>query len=96
MMRTGYTWDLSREQLFAELKRREKRRFADLGKLEIRKTGSKIRHGLGVVPNRFSIVPIVDNSMYPLAWCFYQRPDSEYLYIRPSDTGMFLISVGRE
>ena len=89
-------WDLSRERLYDEWERRQNRRFRYLGKLEIRTTGTKIRHNLGVTPNRWDIMPVEHNKMVPQIVWFYQDPDAEYLYVKSSMTGRYLISVWRE
>lgn len=81
------------QKMLEEVKRQYKRRKKNLGQIQISVNGTKIAHGLGFVPDEFNITPLMRHGSAPASWCHYQDPDAEYIYIKSSADGTFLVCV---
>jgi hypothetical protein len=66
----------------------------ELGIIEISASGTRIAHGLKTTPKWVDCIPIVHLGVVATSWCYYQKPDANYLYIQASATGRFLVTVG--
>jgi hypothetical protein len=86
-------WDINLQRLLEEVKRHNTRRKKSFGPVEISESGTKIAHGLGLVPDEFNITPTMRNGSAPISWCHYQDPDATYIYIKANAKGTFLVCV---
>jgi len=87
------TFNVRTFELIDELKRRETRKKKNFGVVNVTTGGIKLYHGLGLIPDEFNIVPVMEHSVAPVSWWFWREPDSNYIYIQSSVDGKFLISV---
>ena len=61
----------------------------ELGVIEISSDGTKISHGLRKIPKWVDCIPLSN-----ISWYYYQKPDATYVYIKASETGKFIVTVG--
>ena len=88
-------WDLAqREIIDAEIRRVTRKRMNKLGAVDISTTGTKVPHGLGIIPNWVDIKAIEHNGAASESYWYYQQPDSQYLYVKSKTAGRFIITVG--
>ena len=73
-----------------QIKRDTRRREIDLGLMEISSTGTRIAHGLRMYPKWVQLIP----NGVQVGWCYYQKPDSTYIYVKAETTAKFFVTVG--
>lgn len=81
------------QKILEEVKRGNTRKKKNIGVRTISVNGTKIHHALGIVPDEFNITPLMSYGAAPAGWYHYREPDSEYIYLKASATGSFLICV---
>lgn len=88
-----------RDDFIPQERRNEIREFArsnvhELGEIEISASGTKVAHGLRIVPKWVQCVPYKHRGVVVWAWWYYQKPDATYIYVQAVVTGRFLVTVG--
>jgi len=83
--------ELQLEEMRQELARMGKRTEWGPQVIEIRSSGTKIYHNLGVIPKVINIMPITHKGISSLSWRHYQQPDAKYVYLKSEHTGSFIV-----
>lgn len=90
-----FKFNLENMRLLEEAKRRSRVRSKNFGKVKISSTGTKIFHGLGLVPMVISIQPADFNLVggsFP-TYILDPLPDSNYIYIKSSVDANYTVYV---
>jgi len=90
-----FKFSLNDTRLLEQAKRQSRVRSKDFGKIKISSTGTKIYHGLGLVPKVISVQPVdfyLVGGSFP-TYILDPMPDTSYIYIKSSVDAYFTVYV---
>ena len=90
-----FKFSLRDTRLLEQAERRSRGRSKNFGRIKISPTGTKIYHGLGLVPTVVSIQPVdfyLVGGSFP-TYILDPMPDTSYIYIKSSVDAYFTVYV---